>query len=42
LHPASIELVFDADPAALWKTIMCEKGPVYRILSQGPEDLSWN
>ncbi len=42
VHPASLELIFETRPASLWKTIMREKGPLYRLLSEGPEDLSWN
>ena len=42
LHPASLELVFDTDPAALWQSILRAKGGKYRLLSQLPEDLSSN
>lgn len=42
LHPASLELVFHAEPAALWQSILCKKGRKYRLLAEGPEDLSWN
>ena len=42
IHPASLDLVFHANPEALWKEILCQKGLKYRLLSEGPEDLSWN
>jgi putative transcriptional regulator len=41
-HPASLDLVFDADPAQLWKTILGQKGVKYKLLSQMPDDLSLN
>lgn len=41
-HPASVDLVFDAEPAQLWQRILRQKGWQYRILAQGPEDLSLN
>ncbi|HXT38851.1 MAG TPA: YqgE/AlgH family protein [Candidatus Angelobacter sp.] len=41
-HPASIELVFSTDAGELWKTILRQKGWKYRLLSETPEDLSWN
>ena len=42
VHPASLELVFDTDPKQLWQTILRQKGVKYRLLSQTPDDLSWN
>lgn len=42
VHPASLELVFDADPATLWKKVLQIKGWKYKLLSQSPEDLSFN
>lgn len=42
IHPASLELVFDTDPQQLWRTILRQKGAKYRLLSQTPDDLSWN
>lgn len=42
LHPATLELVFDAPPDELWRTIMRQKGWQERLLADGPEDLSWN
>jgi putative transcriptional regulator len=41
-HPASIEWVFEADPAQLWQTILRQKGGKYKLLAQMPEDLSMN
>jgi putative transcriptional regulator len=41
-HPASLELVFDANPEQLWQTILSQKGWKYKLLSQMPEDLSRN
>jgi putative transcriptional regulator len=41
-HPASLDLVFNPDPDSLWKKIMHEMGPLYRLLSDAPEDLSQN
>ncbi len=41
-HPASLELVFDADYERLWQTILQQKGGKYKLLSQMPEDLSNN
>jgi putative transcriptional regulator len=41
-HPASIELVFDADPEQLWQVILREKGWKYRLLAEMPEDISLN
>ena len=42
VHPASLDLVFDADPAALWKVILRKKGLRYRLLAEMPEDISLN
>jgi putative transcriptional regulator len=42
-HPASVELVFDADPNNLWQTIVGQRqGWKYKLLSQMPDDLSQN
>jgi putative transcriptional regulator len=41
-HPASLELVFDTDPAELWAKILRQKGGQFRLLAQTPEDLSSN
>lgn len=42
MHPASLELVFLAEASTLWKRILSGKGWRYRLLAEGPEDLSWN
>jgi putative transcriptional regulator len=41
-HPASLELVFEAEPSSLWRQILRLKGWRYKLLAQTPEDLSWN
>ena len=41
-HPASLDLVFDFDPAKLWRFILRQKGLKYRLLSEMPEDISLN
>jgi len=42
IHPASLELMFHAEPADLWRTILRRKGRQYRLLAESPEDLAWN
>jgi len=41
-HPATLELVFETEPAQLWQKILGQKGWKYKLLSQMPEDLSMN
>jgi putative transcriptional regulator len=41
-HPASLELVFNKQPEELWPAILKQKGWQYRLLSDQPEDLSFN
>jgi len=41
-HPASLELVFDADQQHVWAKLVRQQGWQYRLLSEQPEDLSWN
>ncbi|MBU6399175.1 MAG: YqgE/AlgH family protein [Verrucomicrobia bacterium] len=41
-HPASLELVFHAEPGGLWRKILRLKGWEYRLLAETPEDLSRN
>lgn len=42
-HPAGMEHVFEIPPEQLWQKILTEKGGLNnRLLSQMPEDLSWN
>ena len=41
--PASLELVFDTPPEKLWPVVLRRKGGwKNKLLSQMPEDLSWN
>lgn len=42
VHPATIDLVFEPDPAKLWQSILQQKGGKYKLLSQMPDDLSLN
>lgn len=42
VHPASWDLVFSPEPAQLWRQILRQKGMRCRLLSESPEDLSWN
>lgn len=42
LHPATPELVFDPNPRTLWDRILREKGGLFRLLADSPEDLSVN
>jgi putative transcriptional regulator len=41
-HPATIDYVFHAEPQELWRSILAEKGWKYKLISDAPEDLSWN
>lgn len=41
-HPATVDLVFAAEPVQLWHRILKEKGWQYRLMAEGPEDPSWN
>ena len=41
-HPAGLEHVFDPQPETLWKRIVQLKGWNYKLLADGPEDISWN
>ncbi|HEY0455026.1 MAG TPA: YqgE/AlgH family protein, partial [Verrucomicrobiae bacterium] len=41
-HPASLELIFDAQSDELWPMILREKGWKYKLISEQPEDLNWN
>lgn len=42
-HPASLELIFDTPPEKLWQLVLRSKGGFQnRLLSQSPDDLSWN
>lgn len=41
-HPASIDLVFHAQPPELWRHILKAKGGQYRLLADSPGDPSVN
>ena len=41
-HPASLELIFHPKPGELWHLILREKGWKYKLISEAPEDPSWN
>lgn len=42
-YPASLELVFQTPPDKLWQTVLQRKGGwKNKLLSEMPEDLSWN
>ena len=42
-HPASLDLVFDTPPEKIWPAILRQKGGWRnKLLSQSPDDLSWN
>jgi len=41
-HPASLELVFETKSEELWPAILKQKGWQYKLLSEQPEDLSFN
>ena len=40
--PASLELIFDEEPAQLWRKVLNSMGWQYRLLAEQPEDLNWN
>ena len=42
IHPASLDLVFCAEPASLWQGIVRQIGDQGRLLAGSPDDLSWN
>jgi putative transcriptional regulator len=42
VHPATLALVFHAEPAKLWRDIMKQKDVNSRLLADSPDDLSWN
>jgi len=41
-HQATIDLVFNTPSQELWQSIIKQKGWQFRLLSNAPEDLSWN
>lgn len=38
VHPATPELIFDPQPETLWRRILREKGGMFRVLADSPED----
>lgn len=42
IHPATLDLIFHPEPEKLWNVILTQKGWKYRLIAEGPEDLSWN
>jgi putative transcriptional regulator len=42
VHPATVDLVFDTEPEDLWQSVLRQKGGMYRLLAQMPEDVSLN
>ena len=42
IHPATLDLVYTDTPDTLWQSILKQKGGIYGLLADGPEDLSWN
>lgn len=42
VHPASLSLIFETPPEALWRHILRRKGWQERLLADAPDDLSWN
>ncbi|MBL9170378.1 MAG: YqgE/AlgH family protein [Verrucomicrobiales bacterium] len=41
-HPASLDLIFSPAPETLWNRVVSKKGWRYRLMAEGPEDLSSN
>ncbi len=41
-HPASLDIVFSSKSQDLWRKILYGMGPMYRLLANTPDDLSWN
>ena len=41
-HAATSDLVFNFPPEKLWRNLLRERGGTYRLLSDAPDDLSWN
>lgn len=41
-HPATLDLVFHANPGELWRLILRGKGWQHRLLADSPEDPAWN
>jgi putative AlgH/UPF0301 family transcriptional regulator len=41
-HAATPDLVFSEPASTLWRRIIAKKGWVYRLMAEGPDDLSTN
>lgn len=41
-HPATVDVIFEAEVENLWKSVLKRKGWQYRLLADSPEDLAWN
>lgn len=41
-HPASLDLVFHAEPGEIWRLVLRAKGPKFRLLASSPDDPSRN
>ncbi|MCC7375851.1 MAG: YqgE/AlgH family protein [Verrucomicrobiales bacterium] len=42
IQPATPEIIFDAEPAGLWRRILRDLGGRFRLLSDSPDDLASN
>ena len=42
IHPATLDLIFSPKPEDLWRRIISRKGWKYRLMADGPDDLSKN
>jgi putative transcriptional regulator len=41
-HPSDLDLVFHPEPGEIWRTVLRQKGPKYRLLAESPDNLSSN
>lgn len=42
VHPAKLEHVFTANPGSLWRDVLREKGGLFRLIADAPEDNAHN
>jgi putative transcriptional regulator len=42
IHPATLDLVYHPNPDDLWQMILQQMGWKYKLISEAPDDLSWN
>lgn len=42
VHPARISHIFTARPDELWREVLREKGGLFRLIADAPEDISYN